>query len=201
MKLPKSFIPKKNLDKETQRLLETEPKRYNSSNSATLFRNFSFENLKELEYLEYKIYHLEVEFRYKDSDYKLVYKPKGKKSLIQMVQKTDKKDITEFTMLDALGQRILMYVDFKASAKRLSEVKPNNKDITVDFYLYEELLKPISVLRNSFERKIPATMPGYVRDEFENINVHVIYHRLTMDELTHINSIHKERLKTSLTIR
>lgn len=202
MKLPKTFIPEKDLDNVTEDLLTGKNKNKFYSEKIIL-EGLSFQQLGMLADLEGKIDHAKIDFEYMEYRYQLVYTPNntghGAEGLLQLVQKPP---CLSLQMMEYLGEKmeksfndIITTVYNNPNHKSVAYVGSKNC-LLVDMPLKKGFI-PLKRLEEFFSDVYavsPVTKfpPGLFM--FNNIRVYVEYHNLKENDMQCIRLIPKEHM-------
>ncbi len=179
MKIPKTFIPEKDLNDKTEKLevyLDFEP--ILASPEKIVFENLSFEQLKRLAGLEEKLYGLKITFGYKKGKYELIYSSHrdelhSTRGLLSVIQYPPQDNILLEEVIVGVGEIASTSPGYAV----MYHVPPNDCSI-VEFYpkKFSTGLKKIEQFFNKDEMYLLSHL------DIENAGIRAEYRGLTEQE-------------------
>lgn len=201
MKLPKAFIPEKDLDKTTESLLNGRNKNQVYSDKVIL-DGVSFRQLELLADLEGKIDHLKIGFGYMEYCYQLVYTPRTEPSASGSLQLLQKPPSLSLRMLESLGEKVV-----KSFHDNIAPVQDINDYAHAEYMGSENcLLIDLPIKKNSIPVKkleeffcngyvvSPVTKFSPDQFKFTNVRIYVEYADLKESDMQYLQFIPKEHM-------
>lgn len=187
MKLPKTFIPEKNLENNVKALLseKVNPKHFEK----VILDQLTLDQLKELTYLEHKIDHVKIGFEYLGDKHQLVYTLNyDNKSLLQLLQMPPELSIDRLT---SLANTLKSTFNTSATYEVVYQTWPNGC-LVIDFpislgYGLAEKFKQFFLTHNALMLRNKKKK----RTVFTDIKVYIEYNDLTKEDMKYLNTIPK----------
>lgn len=195
MEIPKGFKPRKNLEKETQRLLEEEPRKIREEKEVeerVLYKNIVYGNLRfdefsKCNYPEEKIEELKISFKHKKLSFEAVHEPydegKRTKVYLKLPLKYPKTKISDrITLYSVLMKYKFYYSPTPKPKKEVYKRYYNAVKGRMESQYRYEIGTPDVVF---FKLELLRDIEGFYQKHFKDVALQVSYKNITAQEYDH----------------
>lgn len=213
MKIPKSFIPKKDLEEVTKELLKGKPKKKEDEPPEKIiyksieYKGLTFREFLKCNYPKKKLKSMKVTFEYKNRSFKAVHealKPKGTQVYLTMQTKNSGPNFLDKTVLKlALKKYKSYYEPGYYKPINLFLKKPFVEDLgTVNKNgMQSEYHRRINIPDLVFcVLDLSTDVKGFYQKKFKNLCLYATYHTISVQDYDYSNLPEKkvnESIKTS----